>query len=151
MLNDQLPNANMILAQLIVQFRALQLSAHNFHNTVSGESFFSDHAFFSDAYGAYEEAYDGLVERLIGLGSPPNLVAVQKMAASQLQDAADPMAMFQALFDGEKQVQSAIEQAAAGGGLSQGTMNLLAGLADDSEVRCYRVQQRLAQSESDAS
>ena len=53
---------------LAIILRSAQLYAHNAHNMTKGKTFFSDHKFFGQLYPVYEEAYDSIVERMIGLG-----------------------------------------------------------------------------------
>lgn len=91
-------------------FRYLQLYAHQAHNLVKGQTFFQDHDYLGALYPVYEEAYDSIIERSIGLNKPVNIQKVNQAAVK---------------------------------GSSQGTMNLLAGLADQSEMRQYKLQQRI--------
>lgn len=138
------PQASSLL-KLAVICRSAQMMAHNFHNLCSGETFFSDHSFMGDLYGTYEEIYDGLIERLIGTGVPPDLVKVQQFAIQRLsQVPGDTDAMFQQVQSVEEEIRQVIEEAAASNQLSQGVLNTLAGIADDSEVRSYKIKQRLA-------
>lgn len=125
---------------LIVIFKALNLFAHNAHNKTKGMTFFQDHDFFGSAYEAYDSAYDSLVERCIGLGKNPNLVQIAKSAAGLVEKFSENHS-YESLLDLEKQIckhiESIMEQH------TEGTKNLLAQLADDSEVRQYKIQQRL--------
>lgn len=133
---------SILLVHLAVLLRTLQLMAHNFHNLVTGPCFFSDHAFFGDLYDAYETAYDGCIERLIGTGPKPNLSVIQQKAVQGLQDSPeDAESMFGMILESEKALQQLCEQFE--GQASAGTVNMTAQLADDSEVRCYKLQQRL--------
>jgi DNA-binding ferritin-like protein len=131
--------------EIALILRSLQLAAHNFHNLANGEGFFSDHEFLGSLYGEYEAAYDSIVERILGLGQSINLVGLQSDAAEMLAEmgADNP---WQTLLDGEKKLCKELDAASAPqGGVSPGTANLLAQLYDDSEVRQYKLQQRLQQ------
>ena len=127
---------------LVTHFRYLQLLAHNGHNEAKGATFFADHAFLGDLYPAYEEAYDALIERLIGSGEKLDLAAIAAEAAGKLEGEKNTEAYLVAILDGEREVQKQIETLAKGD-VTQGTLNLLAGLADESEVRAYKLRQRL--------
>lgn len=126
------------LLEIAVEFRAAQFEAHAAHNLCKGEAFFADHAFLSEAYSAYEGAYDALIERLIGMGKKPDLKKVTQKAASKMETGG-----FERLLALEQQMCWDIEAACKLPGVTQGRMNLLAGLADDSEVRQYKIRQRM--------
>jgi DNA-binding ferritin-like protein len=134
------------LTELAVTYRALQFFAHIAHNLVGGESFFSDHDFLGTAYGDHASAYDAIVERIVGSDLAPDLFSITADAAARVQsfrDAKGTQAMLTVLLDGEREAARQIDAAIASGGLSQGTINLLAGLADAGEVRIYKLRQRL--------
>lgn len=129
-----------MLIELAIHFRYMQLLAHNAHNLTSGPTFFENHEFFGELYPVYEAAYDSLVERCIGLGDEDiDLVEVQKRAAAMLEDG-EP---FNTLFIGEEVIQQIVEKCFEEDDYTQGTLNLLAQLADDSEVRTYKLKQKL--------
>ena len=133
------------LLKLSVIARSAQLTAHNFHNTNTGPTWASDHAFFADLYSTYEGIYDDLIERLIGTGSPPDLIKVQQFAVQRLKKVPISVEeMFSTIAMIEEEIREVIEDAAESNELSQGVLNLLAGIADESEKRSYKVQQRLA-------
>jgi DNA-binding ferritin-like protein len=125
--------------------RYLQLYAHQAHNLVKGPTFFQDHEFLGELYPVYEDAYDSIIERSIGLGKPVNIQKVNLAAAKELpNDASVKMTQcFKDLLESEKYLCKLIEQNVQGA--SQGTMNLLADMADKSEVRQYKIQQRISQ------
>mgnify|MGYP003353200251 CR=1 FL=1 len=131
------------LTRLATQYRALQFYAHMAHNLTSGPTFFQDHEFFGELYPAYESAYDGLIERVIGLGGNPDIAETNITAANVLKIANDKNAQefFARILASEKGIQGMIDEAIKT--QTQGTQNFLQGLADDSEVRVYKIQQRL--------
>jgi DNA-binding ferritin-like protein len=129
----------------------MQFYAHNAHNLCQGDSFFSDHEELGSLYGVYTGLYDGVIERMIGLGQSIDLVKIQLEAAKMLDGEAIPKA-FNAAFSGlltcENELCKIISEANASGSL--GTQNLLQGIADDSEVRQYKFKQRLSQAGASA-
>jgi DNA-binding ferritin-like protein len=138
------------MQELATQLRCLQLSAHNAHNLVSGPSFFADHEYLGELYPVYEEGYDSVVERLIGLGVPPDVIRLQGDAAGRIRAVAGTEEAFQGLLEMERDLCAHVEELighgrdSAGNRLTQGSINLIAGLADESERRQYRIQQRLS-------
>lgn len=157
------------LTKLAAMFRYLQFYAHAAHNVTKGSTFFEDHSFFGDLYGTYEGLYDDMIERLIGLGNSVNIPAITTEACSQFKSAwpsmggesgavfggkalditirsnasVDSYSLFSKLLEGESKVRDAIEDCAKSGEVSQGTLNLLADIADKSEMRTYKMQQRV--------
>ena len=138
------------MTQLASLLRFLQLFAHAAHHLAHGCSFFEDHKFLGKLYGEYEEAFDSLVERLIGLGELEGVkdrLAIDSKAASILsktesETLADPEDWFELLLEMEQELCGKIDKLAEGK-ISQGTLNLLAGLADASEQRQYKIGQRI--------
>lgn len=147
----EMPEANPAhkLLQLAVCYRGLQLAAHNFHNLVARTVFFQDHSFFGDLYSAAEGYYDDIIERIIGLYGDQsiNLQNIMMMVSQKIQDAPNASqenkVFYQYCEQMLKYVLSEIEQLAPG--CSQGTMNMLAGQADEIEVLLYKISRRLGQ------
>ena len=131
---------------LAVTLREAQLYAHNAHNIARGPSFFSDHEFFSDAYAAYEKAYDHVVERMIGLGHQVDLPAITKTAGKEAGaysfDGMTNEACFRVLLQHEAEIQKLVKKYVPN--VDDGTQNLLQGLADESLDRSYLMQRRVA-------
>lgn len=127
------------LGKIALAFRVMQLYAHNAHNECKGKTFFQDHAFLSDLYGAYTEIYDSLVERMLGREIPIDLTELQDAAGDLVPDKDD---YFPVLLGMEREAIRLCEEHIRGE-TSQGTINLLAGIADSSEVRVYKLRQRL--------
>ena len=131
--------------KLAQTFRTAQLVSHNFHNLTKGMAFFADHEFFGELYPAYEAAYDSIVERDIGLGEDIDLCAINAGAGNACgkYDGSDMAAdeMCAVLLGLERQIQSECAEFAKGASL--GTNNLLADLADKSEMCVYKLRQRI--------
>lgn len=129
------------LERLAVQFRAMQMYAHNAHNLTRGETFFADHEFLGGLYAAYTEGYDDLVELLIGEGAVPDLQNFQLQAASALNAMGDDY--FPALLQAEQEAQAIVEEVASSG-VDQGILQIVGSLAQSSKSRVYKLKQRVA-------
>lgn len=130
---------------IAILLRALQFFAHRAHNDVRGATFFSDHSFLGDLYSAYEDAFDSVVERMIGLGMKPDIAAINseacKMSAVSPNES-DPKVLFGIILKSEEQLDDLIHKEVPKS--TDGVQNLLQGLADESEARQYKLKQRLA-------
>lgn len=124
--------------------RFLQLYAHNAHNLLGGPTFFSDHAFLGELYTTYESDYDAVVERTIGFKGTIDLISIQKIAVQQLEKTGQ-CKTFQECFGlclkWEETLCKTIEKIAKDS--TQGTTNMLADIADRSEMRQFKLKQRL--------
>lgn len=132
--------------QLATLYRAAQFYAHAAHNFAKGATFYQDHEALGELYGAYEEAYDSIVERMIGNGEPFSIQQILTNATAEANKYADPstfsqVTSFQVLQGMEQRIRASIDIQI--GAQTQGTQNLLAQLADDSEMRSYKIGQRL--------
>lgn len=127
----------------------MHLLYHQYHHVAARVAFFSDHEAFSDFYNALESDYDKVAERLIGLSdsSQLNLHAildgVSAKCKSYPQDAKENAILFQAALQCESELKQQIDALIKTGGVSEGTKNLLAQIADDSESRSYKIKRRL--------
>ncbi len=125
--------------------RGLQFYAHNAHNLAKGEYFFADHEFLGDLYEEYEGNYDSVVERMIGTDGTAPLAEINKTACSMVEGkkADDCELAFKTILATEKDLcrQIAVDSK----GASIGTQNLLADLADKSEMRQYKIGRRIMQ------
>lgn len=129
------------MQSLAALFRALHLYAHEAHHSCKGPTFFADHGFLEELYEAYLDAYDLVVERLLGLGLPDFSEKEASRQAFERYESMTSKEWFPALLSHERMLQKEI--AAANEGATLGTQNLLQGLADESEARCYKIQQRI--------
>ena len=132
---------------LAIKYREAQLYAHAAHNLTSGQSFFSDHEFFGELYSTYESAYDSIIERMIGLGFKVSPLEFSRIAAVNANDRTikSPEDMFKNIKALEEDIDDTIamylddEEST-----TPGVRNLLEGLADESEIRQYKINQRLS-------
>jgi DNA-binding ferritin-like protein len=131
--------------ELAILFRFKQLLSHNMHNQAARVAFFSDHEFFGDMYSKAESDYDSIIERMMGLGQAVDFNAIQVQAVQKLQ--AIPMAkdnteMCSQLLSLNKQLLQIIEVFCKSP-ISQGTMQLVGGMADELEKENYKLGQRV--------
>lgn len=135
------------MKELAILLRYCQLYAHNAHNLVEKSLFFQDHAFLGDLYSAYEDAYDGVIERIIGLADSNaiNLVEVQIAAVNMLKSMpakeVENVAYFQKIEMMEQKLRAHIT--ALNPSVSVGTQQMIGNLADESEMRSYKLKARI--------
>lgn len=135
------------MQKLAELYRTAQLYAHAAHHLAEGPSFFADHEFLGELYPKYEAAYDSLIERIIGLGTMPDIPAITRNAAAEaasgLTGGATPV-MLARVLECERAICAEIAALmAAQARPTDGTQNLLQGLADESEARQYLLQRRI--------
>ena len=126
---------------LVELLRHMQFFAHIAHNSVGGATFLQDHAFLAELYAAYEAAYDAVVERMIGLDEDLDLVEVHKVAVKDLKVPKSFEACFKEILSMEKELCDLIEKLVKN--QSQGTVQLIGDLANQSEMRIFKLKQRL--------
>lgn len=139
----------MALDKLATILRSLQLYAHHAHNNCTGKSFFQDHEFFGEVYGAAESAYDSIVERMIGSsGNPVDTISLVSEAAKlALQCGRDPgdcnVNFYQGILKLELAICMYVDKLCAANELPEGTRQLIGDIADKSMSRQYKIRQRL--------
>lgn len=130
---------------IITILRFLQLYSHNAHNLLKGPTFFQDHEFLGELYPAYEADYDAVVERTIGSKGAIDLISIQKMAIVQLEKTGQCKSFdecFEEILHWEGVLCKAIEKIAPQS--SQGTMQLIGDIANKSEMRIFKLKQRIS-------
>lgn len=133
------------MQKIAIILRTAQLLAHNAHNLASGPTFFADHDFFGDLYAEYEGDYDSLVERYIGLdlagsGELQEITRMAGIGAGSYNIMSTESAIRALVGLEDDLVVEIVKQA---GLATIGTQNLLQGLADKSEARVYKFNQRI--------
>ena len=121
---------------IAIKLRTLQLYAHAAHHEIAGIGFFGSHQFLGKIYPEYEEAYDAVVERMIGLGVSVDHRRLAMEAAESFPTSTD---YFITLLQGESELRKLIDDELLEA--STGTNNLLSQLSDDSEKRSYFMEQ----------
>lgn len=145
-INNQ-SNAAMLpgLADVALAFRSSQFIAHNCHNLVKGATFFEDHEFLGELYGTYEDGYDGCVERIIAFTGNADVIGITSKAcaiSAQFNPAGKASAeIFSFILNLEKNICAVIKTAVPG--CTDGTQNFLQDLADKSEMRQYKISQKI--------
>lgn len=131
------------MKNLAIVLRASQLYAHQAHNLTTGCTFQQDHATFGDFYGAYEKAYDDVVERIIGLTGDCDITGITKSACdiAEKHKFKNAKSAYTVLLATEKSICEVCTSENKKASL--GTQNLLQGLAEASEKRMFLIQQRL--------
>lgn len=135
------------MKEIAILLRVLHLYSTNAHQLVARSSFFSDHEFLGEAYLKYEEDYDSVVERIIGLYGEDSidLVIIQDLAVQKLKTIpakVDDNAIFflhilaleKELCDGIKKLMPQI---------SEGSKQLFGEIANQSEIRQYKIKRRI--------
>ena len=133
------------MKKLAITLRYLQFYSHMSHNLVSGSSFFSDHEFLGDLYAAYEAAYDSVVERMIGLKQSVDIIKLTDAAEEMLEKVpyTDIRGAFTQILQGEQMLCSIVEEEIKNNNPSEGTKQLIGEICNQSEMRQYKLQQRL--------
>lgn len=137
------------MKELLYLLRGMSIYAQSAHHLVKGTPFHSDHAFFGDVYGALVDAYDGVAERIVGLygEEPLKLDMVMSMAMSKIADAPSIGVMDNKVFyEYQERLESRMRDLIAkiiATGVSPGVEQLIGEFANQSEIRSYKIKQRM--------
>jgi len=129
------------------KLRGMQIYAHAGHNLVAGRTFSSDHEDLGELYLAFEGQYDETVEYMIGLGiktSPLEITKVGLEMAEAEGESSDPEVLFVTILRMESDLKMEISLYLGYEKRSDGVQNFLQGLAEKSDKRVYKLQQRLS-------
>ena len=136
--------------ELAVLVRSIQLTVHHAHLHCARAVFMPDHLLLADIYGKAEDWFDGVCERMIGLGMESELGLDKFMSAVAEKSKGAPAVgvkenkeYFTHAMKMLNEVTDSVEKLCAKGGLSQGTMQFIGNIADEAEVFKYKVGQRL--------
>jgi len=137
------------MLQLVVLFRAMQMFSHSAHLMCARTVFFQDHEFFGEVYGLAEGYFDKVSERMIGLGQEEQLKlqtvmasVCQKLASAPCCGVKENKEYYTFLLSQAEEACKLCDQICKAGA-SEGTKNLIAGIADDMEVLKYKISRRL--------
>jgi DNA-binding ferritin-like protein len=137
------------MKELLYLLRAMQLFTHSCHHLVKGTPFHSDHEFFAEVYSDLENDYDSVAERIIGLYGEESLElnTVLNGAMSKLMDVPsinvpDNKVYYNHLYKMDEKLKNLIKQIIAAG-VTPGTEQLIGEIANKTEIRCYKVKQRM--------
>jgi DNA-binding ferritin-like protein len=134
------------MKELAAFFKFMYFYSQMAHHKVKFSTFFSDHDYLGELYEAYDAAYDGIVERMIGAGEEVNEFDIINAAAAQFnkhrEDNFDKnISYFAQILAFEKQLCAMLSEVAKNASL--GTNDQLAGFCNDSESRQYKIGQRV--------
>ena len=130
---------------IAIHLAALKLYTHALHHNTTGLGFFADHAAAGEFYEAHDEAFDSVVERILGQNVAVDHYKLADEANKVFQNTSNSRDSFETLLALEKELCELIKTEIGAGEQSQGTINLLAGIADASEVRQYKISRRIIQ------
>jgi len=143
---------NSLMASFIYA-RAMQLYYHYCHNLAYGPSFHEDHSFFGSTYAELESDYDTLVEYFISSfgNSKFKTAKISELVHEQLEElnveSMDCKAMYTKAIDLETQYQKYLKNANSKATL--GLQNTIQGLATKSDVRLYKMRQKIYETVSE--
>lgn len=131
------------LLELACCYRAAQLYAHTAHHLTKGPTFLQDHDFFGGLYPTYETAFDDLCEEVLALGLPYSAAEIMQHVTKRLIPTfkdADNQKFFGRLLAFEREFQEEIAELMKDKSLTDGTQNLIQGLATESSKRIYKLK-----------
>jgi DNA-binding ferritin-like protein len=145
------------LSVLLAVARAITMLHQTHHWQARGDAYYGDHLLFDRLYNETLADIDTIAERVVGLGGV-ELVNVSTQANQVCKLVCDTLNTGRSIPRSQELVQSSLDaeelylkivEACKGrlelnGGLSYGTDNLLAGIADKIEGRTYLLKQRLS-------
>lgn len=137
------------MKELLYLLRSMQIYSQSAHHLVKGTPFHSDHAFFGDVYNAVAGDFDDVAERIVGLYGEEHLDLQNVMQAvtMKLSDApsvgvADNKVFYEYQLKMEDKLKGLVKQIIASG-VSPGLEQLIGDIANKSEMRCYKIKQRM--------
>lgn len=138
------------MLELSVLVRAMQLYVHHAHLLCARAVFMPDHLLLADIYSQAEDWFDGVSERMIGLGMEKELEfdsymasVTKKLKGLPSTGVKENREYFAATMTMLNELTDMVEKLAKEKGMSQGTINMLAGMADQAEVFKYKVGRRM--------
>lgn len=140
-----------VLMRAIVSARILQLYYHSCHNLISGESFFADHEFFGGVYPQLETHYDRLAEYyicLFGKKAFETKILTKAVSEELEKHEIEEMCccdMFKLSQKLETKFYKELENISKKASI--GLANMVGDIAEQSDVRMYKIQQRLEKEE----
>ena len=138
------------MLQLAVLFRAMQMAGHSAHQLCARTVFFQDHDAFAEIYEQAEKWFDSICERMIGLGQEeqlklqPLMTAVsQKLASAPSVGVKENKEYFMFLQSQAEEACKLCDALCKSGQFSEGTKQLIGGIADELEILKYKISRRI--------
>ena len=136
------------MKDLLIQLRAMQLFYHNAHHLVARMPFFSDHEALKEFYEHLDGDYDDVAERLIGLTGSENLnlqliiLGVQDKLQQIPPSFKENSMYFEMGLKLEQELYGKVDFVIKSG-ITEGTKQLLGEILNQSEMRVYKIKQRI--------
>lgn len=135
---------------ILADLTALYVAHQSAHWRASGESFYGDHQLFQRMYEETADEVDQVAERLLGITGDDSLVDPSRrlaMASAAIKNILSNGDLASSLLIAEKafvkQIAGILDALEAMGQLSDGTENLLQGIADKHEEHVYLLSRRV--------
>lgn len=135
-----------VMHDIAIQLRALNLAAHGGHLLVIGLSSYSDHKLLGKFYEQLFTEFDTCMELIIqheGWISPREINARALEHLGSEREPSKGNEIFEALHKGEAQLRDLIDKELNEEKPNHGVANFLQGLYQSSLQRCYLIQQRI--------
>lgn len=134
------------MKEIAQYLKFMKFFAHFSHHFVLGSVYFADHSFLNDLYVTYDQLYDDIIERMIGLGMDCNEFEIVSAATEMFNEYKNieftqNIQYFSYILGFERKLRDLAESAQ--NGASSGVINLLQGIQDESESRSYKIGQRV--------
>jgi DNA-binding ferritin-like protein len=137
------------MKELMILLRAMQMYSQNAHHLSKGMTFMQDHSFFGDTYEQLGDDFDDVSERIVGLygEEPLHLQTIMKSVVDKLMDAPsvgsiDNKIFYQHQLHLEDKLCDLVKMIVSAG-CSKGTEQLITEISNKSEIRKYKIKQRL--------
>ena len=139
------------LQNLLAMLRATQIVHHTAHWQTSGPTFAGDHVLFADLYGAIDDEFDTLAEKIVAMyggeavDSVDQLTRITTVVKRAKEAESDLFKRSLVLEEGLQTVLEAVrDYLRKEHELSMGLDNFLQGIADSHETAVYKLKQRTA-------
>lgn len=136
------------MLELAALLKLLSVFAHDAHNMVARVPFFQDHEFLGEIYATYDDDYDSVIERMLGLKDccEVDFIAIHKDVAEHrtklpCHEVKQNSEFFHVLLQLEQALCKKIAELTPE--CSIGTQQMIGDIADRSEQRQYKMKQRL--------
>lgn len=137
------------LQNLLAMLRATQIVHHTAHWQTKGPSFVGDHSLFAELYGAIDDEYDTLAEKMVAMygieivDMVDQLTRISTVAKRARESDRDLMRRSLNIEEGLQTVLEAVRDGLRSEKeLSMGMDNFLQGIADSHESAIYKLKQR---------
>lgn len=137
------------MKELLYLLRAMQMYAQNAHHLVKGTPFHSDHGFFGDVYDTVAGDFDDVAERIVGIYGEEhlNLQNMMQAVVGKLMDAPstgveDNKIFYSYQLKMEDTLCKLIDRIISTG-VNPGTEQLIGEICNKSEMRRYKIRQRM--------